>query len=77
MSEKIRIDFKLKGYLDSINVTPYMLGKWVTGVSPQTIYAVANGSRRPSFEVLEAILNGLRANGYATTLTDIIDITNY
>lgn len=51
-----------------------MLGKWVDGVSPQTIFAVANESRRPSLEVLESILNGLRSNGHLTSLGDIIQI---
>ncbi len=49
-----------------------MLGKWVDGVSSQTIFAVANESRRPSLEVLEAILNGLRSNGHLTSLGDIV-----
>lgn len=51
-----------------------MLGKWVDGVSSQTIYAIANGTRRPSLEVLEAILNGLHAQGHLTVLNDIIQI---
>lgn len=74
MSSSIRIKVKLKTYLASINVTPYMLGKWVDGVSSQTIFAVANESRRPSLEVLESILNGLRSNGHLTSLGDIIQV---
>ncbi len=76
MSSEIRIKIGLKEYLDSINVTPYTLGKWVVGVSPQTIFAVANGSRRPSLEVLEAIINGLRTNGHLTSISDIIQLEN-
>jgi DNA-binding XRE family transcriptional regulator len=67
-----RIDVQLKAYLEQIGVTAYTLGKWVVGVSPQTIYAVANGSRRPSLEVLEAILNAFHANGFETTLSDLL-----
>lgn len=71
---KIKIKVELKTYLDSIGVTPYTLGKWVEGVSPQTIYAVASGTRKPSFEVLEAILNGLNENNFPTELKDIIQV---
>jgi DNA-binding XRE family transcriptional regulator len=74
MSPRIKIKVKLKDYLASMNVTPYMLGKWVEGVSSQTIFAVANESRRPSLEVLESILNGLRSNGYLTSLSDIVQV---
>lgn len=70
----IVIRVQLREYLASIGVTPYMLGKWVDDVSSQTIYAVANGTRRPSLEVLEAILNGLRLQGHATELSDIVQI---
>jgi len=71
---KIKIRVRLRDYLTSINATPYVLGKWVDGVSSQTIYAVASGTRRPSLEVLEAILNGLHSQGYLTSLNDIIQI---
>lgn len=74
MPSGIKIKVKLKSYLASINVTPYMLGKWVDGVSPQTIFAVANESRRPSLQVLESILNGLRSRGHLTSLSDIVQI---
>jgi DNA-binding XRE family transcriptional regulator len=67
-----RIDVQLKPYLEQIGVTAYTLGKWVVGVSPQTIYAVANGSRRPSLEVLEAILDAFHDNGFETTLSDLL-----
>lgn len=73
-TQKIKLRVCLKEYLSSVNVTPYMLGKWVDGVSSQTIYAVAGETRRPSLEVLEAILNGLRSHGYPTSLSDIIKI---
>ncbi len=66
------IDIRLKTYLEQIGVTAYTLGKWVVGVSPQTIYAVANGSRRPSLEVLEAILDAFHANGFETRLSDLL-----
>ena len=71
---RTHIDVRLKAYLDQIGVTAYTLGKWVIGVSPQTIYAVANGSRRPSLEVLEAILDAFHRNGFATTLSDLLGI---
>ncbi len=72
--QKIKLRVQLRDYLTSINVTPYVLGKWVDGVSSQTIYAIANGTRRPSLEVLEAILNGLRSQGYIASLSDIIQL---
>lgn len=74
MHEKkyIKITVTLKDYLDSIGITSYTLGKWVDGVSSQTVYAIANGTRRPSLEVLERILNGLHSHGYPATLNDII-----
>ncbi len=76
MHEKktIKITITLKEYLDSIGITSYVLGKWVDGVSAQTIYAIANGTRRPSLEVLERILNGLHSHGYFATLDDIIRV---
>ena len=72
--KNIVIKVRLKSYLASIGVTSYALGKWVEGVSWQTIYAVAGETRRPSLEVLEAILNALRANGFDTALSDIIEV---
>lgn len=74
MSPRVKIKVKLRAYLSSINVTPYMLGKWVNGVSPQTIFAVANESRRPSLAVLESILDGLRSKGHLTSLDDIVQV---
>ena len=70
----IKITITLKQYLDSIGITSYVLGKWVDGVSAQTIYAIANGTRRPSLEVLERILNGLHSHGYPATLNDIVQV---
>ncbi|MGQ0540528.1 MAG: helix-turn-helix domain-containing protein [Blastocatellia bacterium] len=70
----VQLRISLKAYLASIDVTPYMLGKWVIGVSPQTIFAIANGTRKPSLEVLQAIINGLRVKGYPTVLGDIVQI---
>jgi hypothetical protein len=64
----------LKDHLETIGVTPYMLGKWMDNVSSQTIYAVASETRRPSFEVLEHILNALNQHGHPTTLEDIIQV---
>jgi DNA-binding XRE family transcriptional regulator len=66
----------LKTYLDDVGVTAYTLGKWVEGVSPQTIYAVANGTRKPSLDVLEAIISAFRANGFATQLSDLVRLEN-
>lgn len=69
-SFKIRVT--LKEYLAEISITAYTLSKWVEGVSPQTIYAVCNGTRRPSFEVLEAIIRALRAHDFPVDLSDLI-----
>jgi len=69
---RVRVD--LKTHLDAIGVTPYQLGKWMSGVSTPMIYAVCNGTRRPSLDVIEAILNTLRRQGYATSLTDIVRV---
>lgn len=71
---KYRIKVQLKERLREIGVTPYTLGKWAEGVSLQTIYAVASGTRRPSLEVLEAILEGLNAGGHETRLEDILRV---
>ncbi len=67
---KLRVD--LKTYLQSIQVTPYQLAKWTPDVSGPTIYAICAGTRRPSFEVLEAILNALRAQNFDAHLLDIV-----
>ncbi len=66
----------LKTYLDDVGVTAYTLGKWVEGVSPQTIYAVANGTRKPSLDVLEAIITAFRSNGFSTQLNDLVRLEN-
>lgn len=72
MSKRLYIEVTLKEYLQEIEVTPYVLAKWVDGVSPQTIYAVANGSRRPSLDVLESILTALHSNGFPVKISDIL-----
>ena len=72
--KKIVIKVRLKRYLNSININASTLSKWIEGVSSQTIYAVAGETRRPSLEVLEAILSALRANGFDTALSDIIEV---
>jgi len=74
MKKTIKITITLKQYLDSIGITSYVLSKWVDGVSAQTVYAIANGTRRPSLEVLEKILNSLHSHGYPATLNDVIRI---
>lgn len=67
---KLRVD--LKNYLSSIGVTPYQLGKWAPDVSAPMVYAICAGTRRPSFDVLEALLNALRAQGFDAQLSDIL-----
>jgi DNA-binding XRE family transcriptional regulator len=71
---KYVIRIRLKEYLEQQAISAYTLGKWVTGVSPQTIYAIANGTRKPSLETLEAIICGLHQNGFATKLEDLIQL---
>ncbi len=68
----LRIQVTLRQHLEQIGVSAYMLGKMTNQVSPQTIYAIANGSRKPSLEALEAILNALHQQGFSTTLEDLI-----
>ena len=75
--KNIVIKIRLKSYLQSIGVNASTLGKWAEGVSSQTIYAVAGETRRPSLEVLEAILSALRANGYDTKLGDILEVEEF
>lgn len=69
---RVRVD--LKTHLDAIGVTPYQLGKWMSGVSTPTIYAVCSGTRRPSLDVIEAILNTLNRHGYSTNLADLVRV---
>lgn len=69
-----KIQVTLKGYLEQIGVSAYTLGKWVVGVSPQMIYAIANGSRKPSLEALEAILHAFHENGFYTQLEDLLTL---
>ena len=70
----IKIRVTLKEYLAEVGVTAYVLSKWINGVSPQTIYAVCNGTRRPSFEVLEAIVTALRAHNLPVDLSHLIHL---
>ncbi len=72
MEASIKIRVTLKEYLAEIGVTAYTLSKWVEGVSAPTIYAVCNGTRRPSFEVLEAIIRALRAHDLPVDLSHLI-----
>ena len=74
MPPKRIITVKLADYLQSIGVTKYTLGKWVDGVSPQTVYAVASHQRRPSLDVLAAIISALHAHGFDATLDDLLCI---
>jgi DNA-binding XRE family transcriptional regulator len=71
---KCTIRIRLKEYLEQQGISAYTLGKWVTTVSPQTIYAIANGTRKPSFETLEAIICGLHQNGFPAELKDLIQL---
>ena len=70
----LKIQVALRQYLEKIGVSAYTLGKWVQGISPQTIYAIANGSRKPSLEALEAILNALHEQGFMVSLEDLIRV---
>ncbi len=40
----------------------------------QGVYAIANGTRKPSLEALEAIINAFRENGLETTLEDLVKV---
>lgn len=62
----------LRPYLESIGVSAYSLAQWIEDASPKTIYAVANGTRKPSLDLLESILNALNKNGYPTDISDIL-----
>ena len=64
----------LRDYLLSIEVTPYQLGKWTPQVSAQTIYAICAETRRPSLDVLAAILETLRAHGFDAQLADVLKV---
>lgn len=66
----------LRSYLDSVGVSAYLLAQWIPTVSPKTIYAVANGTRRPSLELVESILLALNENGYKTSIEDILKFEN-
>ena len=50
------------------------MGKWVNGVSPQTVYAIANGTRKPSLDALEAIIQAFREQGFDTKLEDVLEL---
>ena len=69
---KVKLQVVLREYLDAKGITVYVLAKWVQGVSPQTLYAIANGTRRPSLQVLEVILQALHAHSLPAVLSDIV-----
>jgi DNA-binding XRE family transcriptional regulator len=71
---KTQIQVTLKIYLERQRISAYTLGKWVVGVSPQTVYAVANGSRKPSLEALEAIIQAFQEHGFDTQLEDLLTL---
>jgi DNA-binding XRE family transcriptional regulator len=71
---KAKIAIKLKNYLEQVEVSAYTLGKWVNGVSPQTVYAIANGTRKPSLEALEAIIQAFQDQGFDTKLNDVLEL---
>lgn len=62
----------MREYLEANGITIYVLTKWVQGISPQTLYAIANGTRRPSLEALEIILQALHAHSLHAELSDIV-----
>jgi DNA-binding XRE family transcriptional regulator len=68
------IQVTLKHYLERQHISAYTLGKWVVGVSPQTVYAIANGTRKPSLEALEAIIQAFHEHGLATQLDDLLTL---
>lgn len=70
----LKVKVTLTEYLDSIGVTKYTLSQWVEGVSQQTVYAVADGSRRPSLETLEALLQALHSHGFMAQLSDLLTV---
>ncbi len=72
---RVTLRMDLKSYLNFLEVTPYQLAKWTPEVSAPMVYAICAGTRRPSFDVLEAILNALRAQGFNAHLSDIVKET--
>lgn len=69
------IRVKLREYLDANNTSAYALAKKVEGMSPETVYAVAAGKRRPSLEGLERLIAGLRSlTGRQTSLEDLLSL---
>ena len=73
-SQKTKLNVRLKTYLEQLEVSAYTLGKWVNGVSPQTVYAIANGTRKPSLDALEAIIQAFREQGFDTKLEDVLEL---
>ena len=69
----IHLEITLKDYLEQVGISAYTLGKW-THISAQSVYAIANGTRKPSLEALEAIINAFRENGLETTLEDLVKL---
>lgn len=72
--QKVHLRVRLKEYLASIGVSAYQLARWTEGVSAQTIYAICNGTRKPSLDVLEAVLNALWVNGFEARLDELVEI---
>jgi transcriptional regulator with XRE-family HTH domain len=70
----IHLEITLKEYLEQVGISAYTLGKWTHGISAQSVYAIANGTRKPSLEALEAIINAFRENGLETTLEDLVKV---
>ena len=70
----IHLEITLKDYLEQVGISAYMLGKWTHGISAQSVYAIANGTRKPSLEALEAIINAFRENGLETILEDLVKV---
>lgn len=73
-NQKTKLNVRLKTYLEQLEVSAYTLGKWVNGVSPQTVYAIANGTRKPSLDALEAIIQAFREQGFDTKLEDVLEL---
>jgi transcriptional regulator with XRE-family HTH domain len=70
----IHLEITLKEYLEQVGISAYTLGKWTHGISAQSVYAIANGTRKPSLEALEAIINAFRENGLETSLEDLVKV---
>lgn len=71
------IQFLLKEFLDSKNISAYRLGQTVKGLERVTIKKYAAGERTPTLDSLDKVITALRElTGEEVSVCDLLEYTD-